>query len=251
MTPITLIRCFRAALIALVITYLCVPVIGVNRKILTFSGRQWSVRNQTQAGPGPNNWDETNMFLDNKGHLHLKITNRNGNWSCAGVAGIERLGFGRYQFQIEGRIDRLDKNVVLGLFNYPPRDVGPDTTNEIDIEYAKWGNANAKTGNFAVWPSASGRKQTSYRFDATLTGSYTTQSFIWRNDTILFSAQHGHQNNNRLNEYASWSFAPASSLDIPQNPMPAMMNLWLFKGAPPSDIREVEIVIHSFSFIPF
>jgi hypothetical protein len=44
------------------------------------------------------------------------------------------MGFGRYQFWIEGRVDRLDPNVVLGLLNYPTPDVGPDATNEIDID---------------------------------------------------------------------------------------------------------------------
>ena len=36
-----------------------------------------------------------------------------------------RPGFGRYQFQVAGRLDLLDDNVVLGLFNYPAGDVGP------------------------------------------------------------------------------------------------------------------------------
>ena len=57
------------------------------------------------------------------------------------------LGFGRYQFQVIGRIDQLDPNVVLGLFKYPTPDVGPDGTNEIDIEFAQWGRATANNAD--------------------------------------------------------------------------------------------------------
>ncbi|XP_055344909.1 beta-glucanase-like [Paramacrobiotus metropolitanus] len=225
---------------------------SVHGKTLTFSGREWSVRSsQTGTSPGPNNWDENNAFLDDQGRLHLKITQRNGRWYCAEVATIQRLGFGRYQFQIEGPIDRLDQNIVLGLFNYPPPDVGPDRTNEIDIEYAKWGYANGKPASFTVYPSVAGRPQTSYQFDLALSGTYTTQSFAWRSNNILFSGQHGHQNNNRLNEYVSWTFAPANAVDVPQSPMPAMINLWLFNGLAPSNGQELEIVIHSFQFTPY
>ncbi|XP_055357937.1 uncharacterized protein LOC129602800 isoform X2 [Paramacrobiotus metropolitanus] len=126
-----------------------------------------------------------------------------------------------------------------------------DRTNEIDIEYAKWGFVNGKPASFTVYPSVAGRPQTSYQFDLALSGTYTTQSFAWRSNNILFSGQHGYQNNNRLDEYASWTFAPANAVDVPQSPMPAMINLWLFNGLAPSNGQEVEIVIHSFQFTPY
>jgi hypothetical protein len=37
---------------------------------------------------------------------------------------------------------------------------------------------------------------------------------------------------------------------IPQNPQPAHMNLWLVDGKPPRDGKEVEIVIHDFTYVP-
>ena len=66
----------------------------------------------------------------------------------------DRSGFGRYQFWVVGRVDRLDPNVVFGLFNYPTPDIGPDGTNEIDIEFAKWGKPEAPMGNYTVWSTA-------------------------------------------------------------------------------------------------
>ena len=68
------------------------------------------------------------MWIDKKGYLHLVLTTRAGQWYCSPVSMVERLGFGRYEFRVAGRIDQLDPNVVLGLFNHPPSDVGPDGT---------------------------------------------------------------------------------------------------------------------------
>src|SRR5271165_2051374 len=122
-------------------------------KTLQFSGYEWQVRSVGKGGPGPNQWDPNNVWVDKNGWLHLKITRVQNEWRCAELYTTKRLGFGRYQFQVIGRIDRFDPAVVLGLFNYPTADVGQDGTNEIDIEIAHWGNPKWDNGNFTVYPS--------------------------------------------------------------------------------------------------
>lgn len=59
--------------------------------------------------------------------MHLKLSAVKGNWYAAELATTQRLGFGTYQWQLIGRIDQLDPNVVLGLFTYPTADVGPES----------------------------------------------------------------------------------------------------------------------------
>jgi hypothetical protein len=115
-------------------------------KDIEFGGCTWAVRSG-RGGPGTNAWDENNAWLDTATNLHLKISLRDGKWSCAEVTMRRRLGFGQYQFQATGRLDRFDDNVVLGLFNYPTGDVGPDGTHEIDVEFARWGDAKNPMGN--------------------------------------------------------------------------------------------------------
>ena len=146
-------------LVTSVLTAVTLMSATVEATDIAFSGYNWTIRPSGRGGPGPNNWDPTNVFVDANGYLHLKITQNKSKWSCAEVyttvspnTNTGRLGFGRYQFQTGSRIDTLDPNVVLGLFNYPTSDVGPDGTNEIDIEYARWGNASWPNGNFTVWP---------------------------------------------------------------------------------------------------
>jgi hypothetical protein len=215
-----------------------------------FSGYEWNVRTG-RGGPGPNVWEEKNVWLDGSGALHLKIAQRDGKWSCAEVTMRNKLEFGRYEFQIKGAIDRLDDNVVLGLFNYPTSDVGPDATHEIDIEFARWGKAGNPIGNYTVWPVEKRLKQQSKSFAFTLENDQSTHRFTWSKTQILFQSFRGLGNDNR-EEFSRWIFSPLDAAQrISQRAMPAHINLWLFKGLPPKNGQEVEMVVQRFSFTPW
>lgn len=216
---------------------------------IQFCGHEWTVRSG-QGGPGPNAWEEKNVWLDGSGALHLKIAVRDGKWSCAEITLRKRLGYGRYQFQIEGDIDRLDDNVVLGLFNYPTRDIGPDATHEIDIEFARWGNAKNPIGNYTVWPVEAGLRQQTKSFPFTLKDGRSTHRFAWSAERIVFQSFHGVRNDDG-EEFSRWVFEPQdASRRIAQKPMPVRINLWLFKGMPPKNGQEVELVVRNFAFTP-
>lgn len=217
---------------------------------LTFSGYTWTVKSGSGLGPGPNNWDSRNVWVDGNGWLHLKVRSVDGKWTCASARMTERLGFGRYQFQVIGAIDKLDKNVVLGLFDYPTYDVGVDGTNEIDIEIARWGNATGTNGNYVVFPAVGGLKQTSKRFQFSLNGTYTTHRFTRASHQVAFESLYGHVDG-AGSQISSWVFRPTDPTRyVPQQGTPVVMNLWLHQGKPPSDGKEVEVIIRSFKFTP-
>src|SRR6185437_12399116 len=51
-----------------------------------FSGYDWKVKASVGTfGPGPNFFSSspTNVWVDTRGRLHLKITHRNGQFQCA------------------------------------------------------------------------------------------------------------------------------------------------------------------------
>jgi hypothetical protein len=237
-----------SAVIAVVL--IAVSLTTAHAKTLTFGGHVWTVKSGTKLAPGPNDWDANNVWVDDQGALHLKITHRGGRWQCAQIVSKDRLGFGRYQFWVVGRIDKFDPNVVLGMFSYPPRDVGPDRTNEIDIEIAKWGRAAAMLGNYTVWPVDQTLGSSHSRFPINLSGSYTTQRFIWSSASIEFQSLGGNRDDN-ANQFAHWLFAPPDPANrISHQPMPFEINLWLFKGQPPTDGQEVEVILRGFTFSP-
>lgn len=219
-------------------------------KIINFSGYEWQVKGNVTVGPGPNNWSSDNVWIDEDG-LHLKITQQDGKWYCAEIYTTMNLGFGKYQFDVIGRIDQFDPNIVLGLFNFPEFVApGEEETNEIDIEIARWSSSENPNGNFLVWPSVPGLKRAWHKFSFSLNGNYTTHRFDWTSKKVEFQSLHGHTNNNE-HQIAAWSYQPDDSLErIPQQPLRLHMNLWLFQGQPPTDLQEVEVIISNFQFIP-
>jgi hypothetical protein len=166
-----------------------------------FTGYEWEVR-QAHGAPGPNWWDAGNVWVDADGDLHLRITYKNGRWTCAEVQLTEALGFGTYEFQVVGRLDQLDANVILGLFNYG----GTDGVNEIDIEFGQWGNPNADRGHYTVYPAQPGHPETTELFPVALDGPITTHRFLWAPDQVAFESVADDD----LTEFGTGSSSPAT-----------------------------------------
>lgn len=217
-------------------------------KTLLFSGMTWTVRPNGQGGPRNNNWCEDNAFVDANGDLHLRITRSKGKWCAAEIVSDLRFGYGSYQFQLKSRVDLLDRNVVLGLFNYPTADVGPDGSNEIDIEFARWGDARADMLNYTAWPVQPSLGPWGNTFPLALNGDLSTHRFIWQPAYIRYQSTHGHYDDTPY-PIADWTFAPTDYADrIAHAAMPVHMNLWLY--ATPSDKKPVEVIISRFTYTP-
>lgn len=212
---------------------------------LTFSGYKWNVKSGVGMGPGPNSWSANNVWVDTAGKLHLKISYNQitGKWECAEVWTANKLGFGTYEWVIEGKVDQFDKNVVLGLFNYMPTAGG---ASEIDIEFAKWGIPTlSKMGSFTVWPTRSGLKPwtSTFAITSTQTNAPTKHTFNWQSKSVTFKST---DVNGRI--IASAVYRPTKYTQyIPQVSEPININLWLFQGITvmPTD-KTTEIIIHSF-----
>jgi hypothetical protein len=245
-------RNLRLYLVAILIASLGMPVAA---KTIRFSGYEWVVKDGSMMGPGPNEWDKANAFVDEQGHLHLRISYKSGRWYSAEVTTVQRFGFGTYQFVVDGYVDRLNKNVVLGLFNYPTLDIGPDGTNEIDIEFTRFGNEGNRIGNFSVAPANNGVDVISRSFPVSLRSSVSLHTFHWHPTSVLFASAQGEGlgsvHCDDANSIVTALYQPEDpSRQIPQQPLPIHINLWLFRGLPPTDGKPVEIVIRAFKFRP-
>lgn len=218
---------------------------------LQWAGRSWNVTSGGMAGVAQGS--PSNVSVDDSGYLHLKITKSGSTWTAAELFTTEKLGFGTYQWQVDGPIDRFDKNVVLGLHPYgPAAGIGKDGTNEIDIEYSFWGNANGvNPGDWTDYPASGtviGEK--TYKFSLN-GGTLSTSRFIWSTSKIdnflLEDLQPVGSTSGLIN---SWTYAPNNAtVNIPQQALPLGMNLWCFDN-PPSDGKDVEVVIRNFQFVP-
>jgi len=213
------------------------------QRVILFSGYQWVVKSSADKkyGPGPNYFSDSkeNVWLGQDGKLHLRITHRNGKWYCAKVTLLKSYSYGRYVFQVDSRVDNFDKNVVGGLFIYK------NDTQEIDIEFSKWSIDGNMDAQYAIQPSnISANKR---RFFLNLTEEKSTHWFNWQRDRIDFMSYQGPSLElpEVSNIIQQWTY---TGTDIPPDTDERTeINLWLFRGTPPSDLKETEMIISGFS----
>lgn len=211
---------------------------------LSFSGHSWRVRDY-EGMPGPNGFSAKNVWVDKEGALHLQIRHQDGKWTCAEVIAEGDFSPGRYAFVVEGPVGTLDPQVVFGLFTYPRAEVGKSGTHEIDIEFARWGNAAYPNLNYTVWPATEGLKQTTESREVKIDAALTQHTFIWEKERVSFASFAGKT------ELASWIYAPEDAARrISQGPQQLMINLWLMDGKAPQDGKEVEVVVRRFVYEP-
>ena len=166
------------------------------------------------------------------------------------------LGFGTYQWVIQGNnFYNMDPSVVLGLFTYGPQNgIGTDGTNEVDIEFSKWGTTGTTQNvDFTVYP-ATGRKNknstpssdVTYYLTPPGSGTTTTVRFVWSSTSITWYVMSGTVGVNAAptNVVQSFTYNGTTST-IPQAASPVGINLWAFEALPSNPWN---IVLQSFTY---
>jgi hypothetical protein len=117
-----------------------------------FSGYTWRVRwKPSDRGGTVNPYHPDNVYVDKAGALHLRILNRDGQWTCSEVNLTHSLGYGTYSFTVEDT-SRFEPSVVFGIFTW---DFSTDRENhrEFDIDISRWGDPENKNAEFIVQPN--------------------------------------------------------------------------------------------------
>lgn len=219
-------------------TLMAVPPTAATR-VIKFSGCDWFVKSG-YWGPGPNYFSDSDssVWVDGQGRLHLRIRQEGTTWYCAEVYTTQFTRYGEHRFLVDGRIDMLDRNIVLGLFVYS------SDASEIDIEFSRWGNPNsAKVGSFTVQPwETPGNVE---RFVCHLDSAKSTHYFNWQPDSITFASMHGHylEAPPTTNHYIHrWTYRGKDNPST-ANQLRTHINYWLNRGDRPLDIRTLEVII--------
>lgn len=207
---------------------------------ISWSGHEWTVKDHNRKiGPGPNFFSAANVSVDDRDRLHLKIQKSGKRWTVAEVINTGSFGYGTYTWTIASA-PVFDPNVVLGLFTW--NDDPAYNHREIDIEYARWGNAaDPNNAQYVVQPYSTAGNEHRWRDGSLLAGS--THSFTWRESEVEF-----------LSLAADGSVLQHWVYDGPDVPVPGgenpRINLWLFRGSAPSDGQAAEVVLESFRHTP-
>lgn len=212
---------------------------------LNFSGYEWDIKNTTKrVGPGNNYFSSStdNVWVDQEGHLNLKISQQNNRWQCAEVISKQHFGYGLFEFFVAARTDKFDKNTVLGLFTYDKK-LKPHY-NEIDIEFSKWGNNTDTNSQYVVHHNQNYFESKRFKHPTGL--KFSTHIILRNKDSIYFASYEGHYRNalKSRKPYQSWTYKNSF------NPKPVNekihINLWLFRATPLTAKKEEIISIYGF-----
>ena len=155
-------------------------------KTLNFSGYEWT----TSAGPifragSRNFFDPANVWTDERGALHLRISGSPGKWAAAEVKLTRSLGYGTYRFQLRD-VSHIEPSALLTLIAWDG--VGTESTRrELDIELGRWGSVENTNVNYVVQPYYVPANFVAFRVPP---GAYT-HSFRWEPGQVMFSTVAG------------------------------------------------------------
>jgi hypothetical protein len=218
---------------------------------LVWRGHPWKITSGGMAGVAPG--DPANVNVDDQGNVHFHIVNRQGQWTAAEMFTADDMGFGTYQWVVEGNVYEMDKSTVLGLFSYgPAHQFGADAEDEIDIEFSKWNDTcHGCNADFTVYPSTGNRKPKGVsawedNFH-TSGGTLTTARFEWSSGRIVFTIMNGVHPIGTSADVLKTEIYASDSTNIPQHSAPVGINLWCFQGTPSA---EQSVIIRDFQFVP-
>jgi len=210
----------------------------LNPRIIRFGGHRWMVKNGNGLGPANNNWsdDERSVWIGTDGKLHLKIRYEEGIPYSAQIISTDFAAYGLYRFYIESPVNKLDANVVLGLFLYA------DDQHEIDIEFKREAGSTANA-QYVMQPSTTAGNR--YIFPLDYTGP-TIHEIDWQQDYVAFRSIAGDEpvNGEILQE---WRYEQ-KSIPTADNQLRIELNLWLVN--PTAQTQPVEVVIENLETTP-
>ncbi len=210
-------------------------------KILNFSGYQWT----TSSGPifragSRNFFDPANVWTDETGALHLRISGSPGKWAAAEVKLPRSLGYGTYRFQLRD-VSHLEPSALLTLIAWDG--VGTESTRrELDVELGRWGYLENTNVNYVVQPYYVPANFIAFRVPP---GAYT-HSFRWEPGQVIFStvAGSGKTGGRVINQHVFTSGVPS-----PEGKSVRIGLCVFHKGKIPLK-NENEVIVDKFEYFP-
>src|ERR1700733_4012608 len=211
-------------------------------KILNFSGYEWT----TSAGPifragSRNFFDPANVWTDEKGALHLRISGSPEKWTAAELKLTRSLGYGTYRFQMRD-VSHLEPSALLTLITWDG--VGTESNRrELDVELGRWGYLENDNIHYVVQPYYVPANFVAFRIPP---GVYT-HSFRWEPGQVMFSTVAGSGNTDAgrvINQHVFTSGVPSPGGES------VRIALYVFHQGQVPLKNETEVIIDKFEYLP-
>ena len=213
-----------------------------SRKILNFSGYEWTTSTGTMFHAGSRNlFDPANVWTDERGALHLRISGSPGKWTAAELKLTRSLGYGTYRFQVRD-VSHLEPSALLTLITWDG--VGTESNrHELDVELGRWGYVDNDNVHYVVQPYYVPANFVAFRAPA---GPYT-HSFRWEPGKVMFATVAGSDNTGGgrvINQHVFTSSVPSPGGES------VRIALYVFHLGPIPLTNEIEAIIDRFEYLP-
>ena len=211
-------------------------------KTLNFSGYEWT----TSSGPifhvgSRQFFDPANVWTDESGALHLRISGSPGKWAGAELKLTRSLGYGTYRFHVRD-VSHLEPSALLTLITWDG--VGTESTRrEMDIELGRWGQLDNTNVNYIVQPYYVPANVDAFRLPP---GPYT-HSFQWEPGKATFSTIAGAGNTRAGRDTNRHVFS--SGVPSPGG-QTVRIALYVFHQGKIPLKNENEVIIDKFEYLP-
>ena len=210
-------------------------------KTLNFSGYEWT----TSTGPifragSINLFDPANVWTDQSGALHLRISGIPGKWTGAELKLTRSLGYGTYRFRVPD-VSHLEPSAVLTLITWDGIGTARDRR-ELDVELSRWGYLDNDNVHYVVQPYYVPANIVRFRVPA---GAFT-YSFHWEPGQVTFStvAGSGNTGGRVINQHVFTSGVPS-----PEG-QSVRIALYVFHQGQIPLKYENDVIIDKFEYLP-
>lgn len=203
--------------------------------VIDFSGYQWRLRDAPSSRGGQNVYSPSNISVDEKGAMHLRITRLEKDWSCAEASMTRNLGYGTYESVVRG-LDALEPAAVFGMYTYDYAS-GALHNREMNIEVSRWGEPTQKNAQYVLQPYYVAANV--HRFNAP--AGTLTFSLHWEQDRVTFHTLRGSTN---VAEHVFTAGVPSPGIES------IRVVLYVYRESVVKLRNPMEVVIERFTYFP-
>jgi hypothetical protein len=211
----------------------------VTHEKIGFSGFDWDVYRVPKDTLGilyPNS--PSNVWVDQKGWLHLRITKEKEGWTGAEIQLTRSLGYGTYSFLIH-ESSELEPATVLGVQSWDPLDAG-QYHRSFDFLLGQFGDPAIKNAQYSMLPF--NVPENVYRF-AIPRGTFM-HSIRWEQGRLSFQTQAIAGPSRVIAEHAFTSGVPTSGGER------IHINLFAYGRSKVPQKNAAEVTIEKFVYLP-
>jgi len=203
--------------------------------VAEFSGYHWRLRTAPSGRGGQNDYSPSNISVDEKGAMHVRISKTETDWSCAEASLTRNLGYGAYEFAVRG-LEALEPAAVFAMFTYDYAS-GALHNREMNIEISRWGDPTNKNAQYVLQPYYVAANV--HRFN--LPAGTLTFSLHWERDRATFRTLRGSTN---LSEHVFTASVPSPGIES------IRVALYNYRQAGVKLLHPMEVVIDRFTYFP-